>query len=145
MTASEFVKLNPQTVRNSANLMQGYIELFSETFGRKPDCAGCTFKRDFGRLLKKLQTGAEPTTLKSMSTPTFKLKKGYADKILSYKKDNRMHRTYGRTADEAFVKAFLKHGTKEEIAERKAIFEVLPGKAEPAKEPAKEPGTESLD
>ena len=60
----------------------------------------------------------------------------YNDRILTYRKkakkgvSPRPVRSYGRLITDEFVEAFLKHGTKKEIEERKKMFYVIDGKAQ---------------
>src|SRR5690606_26847354 len=114
-------------VRSNPDLMNIYIQLFTEKFGRKPDCAGCTFNRDWQRLtnysLQKSQT---------MYDKTFRLKKPGI--IYSYdvkdKKSKRSFRkrVYGNVMTEDFAIDYLTIGTKAEIEERKKQFAELPEK-----------------
>ena len=54
-----------------------------------------------------------------MKTKTFKLKKKYDIKILSYKKDGRTHRVYGHRLTETFAIALVEDGQVD-------IFDILP-------------------
>ena len=128
MTVEDLIKAGKNQVRNNPDLMSAYIQLFSEKFGRKPDCAGCTFSRDWERLTNSINS----QNIEIMSDKTFKLKQSHI--IYSYdvedKNTNRKirRRTYGNTMTEEFAENYLTNGTDEQIAERKKQFSVLPAK-----------------
>lgn len=135
MTRSELIKLGGDKVRDDERLILFYLEEFEKMFGRKPNCAPCTFKTDWKRFTKGKQT----KTFRKMETEkTFELKRGEKEKIHTYRKDGRPFRTYGNRMTEDFAKAYLKNGTKEEIKRRKAYFHVLPGQKKQANEPEKQ-------
>lgn len=54
-----------------------------------------------------------------MKTIIIKKKQG---KILSYKKDGKTYRLYDNILNDAFISEYLKNGSKEELAERKKLF-----------------------
>lgn len=138
MTAQELILKDPKEIRKSESLMDLYIQIFQETFNRKPDCAGCTFKNDFSKLVTALKIGIQKTeTMSKNSGKTFKLKKGFADKILSFKKGQRTFRTYGRDASDDFVNEFITEGSEAQIAQRKEMFETLPTGSEDSKSDSK--------
>jgi len=126
MTSQELVNKAASDVRNSPELMALYITIFTETFGRAPDCAGCTFKNDFSKLKNAVLTGTKKQETMLDTSITFKLKKGLRDKILSYKKGQQTFRTYAKKATDDFMLLFLTEGTEEQLAKRLEIFEVLP-------------------
>lgn len=128
MSKDELILLNSDKVRRDSSLMAFYIEAFFETFGYKPNCAGCTFNSDFNKLKVALSRGEKSLNLNIKNTKmenTFKLKK-VEGKILSFKKDKVTHRLYDTHLNEAFVKDYLKFGTEEEIESRKKLFSKLP-------------------
>jgi len=134
MTVQDIVKLNPTQVRNDKDLMPLYIEMYTEVFGSKPNCAGCTFKKDFNKLKKAILTG---TTLRTSAknfnkmapvARKYKLNRAHENRILTYRtKSNRPVRTYGYGMSDEFAENFLKHGTKKELAERAKLFDVIDG------------------
>lgn len=107
--------------------MSAYIQLFTEKFGRKPDCAGCTFNYDWDRLLN-----SNIQNFEIMSDKTFRLKNNAI--IYSYdvedKKTKRTirKRAYGNVMTEEFAENYLTNGTAQQIADRKKQFAVLPEK-----------------
>ena len=127
MTVNDLIKIGKSQVRSNPDLMNIYIQLFTEKFGRKPDCAGCTFNRDWQRL-----TNYSPQKSQTMSDKTFRLKKPGI--IYSYDvKDKKLKRSfrkrvYGNIMSEDFAIDYLTIGTKAEIEERKKQFAVLPEK-----------------
>ena len=50
MELKELVKLDSQKVRRDSNLMRLYINYFKDAFSFEPNCAGCTFSKDFKKL-----------------------------------------------------------------------------------------------
>lgn len=127
MTANEFIQLNSDKVRRDSSLMLFYIDLFFETFGYRPNCAGCTFNSDFYKLKSALskEKNVNLSLNKKVMQNTFKLKK-VTNTILSFKKDKVTHRLYDTNLNENFVIGYLTNGTEEEIAERKKLFSKLP-------------------
>lgn len=128
MEASELILIDSRKVRSSPDLMSIYIEAYQNQFGRKPNCAGCTFADDWKRFILAVRSGNEPTRLtlnKRQMDQTFKLKKVQM-KILSYREGGKTFRLYDNKLTENFVLGYLINGTEEEIKERKALFTVLP-------------------
>lgn len=127
MTVEELIKAGKSSVRNSPALMAQYKILFKQVFGREPDCAGCTFNRDWERLANNSQK-----KLQVMSDKTFRLKKPGIIYSLDIE-DKKLKRTirrrvYGNIMSEDFANDFLSIGSKSEIEERKKLFAVLPEK-----------------
>lgn len=128
MTVEELIKLNSQKVRGNSDLMAFYIESFEKQFGKKPNCAGCTFKTDFQKLKRAIESKSKPQKqiiMDANTEITFQLnsKKG---KILSFKKGKAKIYNYDNKMTEEFAVGYLTHGTKAEIEERKKLFKVLP-------------------
>lgn len=124
MTREELITLGEHKVRSNEHLMLSYLNEFEALFGRKPKCAGCTFKSDWKKFLQGI-----PTTkhLKKMKTnKTFELHGSAKSKIHTYKIGKRPNRSYGNTMTEEFAINYLTNGTKEQIEERKKFFRVLP-------------------
>src|SRR5690554_6189851 len=140
MTTKELVSLNPSKIRNNNELMQLYIQKFEAAFSYKPNCAGCTFSKDFNKLKKHVNSGGKSTiiNLKSETMSNYKIKPKFRAQILTYVKDKRSYRTYGRNISDQFAKEFLTHGTDDHLAERRKMFDVLP------KEPQTEPAIEQV-
>lgn len=139
MTVEELILIDSRKVRASSNLMAIYIEVFTNHFGYAPNCAGCTFNRDFKKLKAAIRQQSAPKTQKIVpmenTGTTFRLKKK-TDAILTYIKDKRPHRIYDHRMTEAFAVAFLTHGTKQEIESRKKLFEILPEAVRPKEKKA---------
>lgn len=140
MTTKELVSLNPKKIRNNNELMQLYIQKFEAAFSFKPNCAGCTFSKDFNKLKKHVASSGKPTVinLKQETMSAYKIKPKFRAQILTYVKDKRSYRTYGRNISDQFAKEFLTHGTEEQIAERRKMFDAIP------KEPQAEPAIEEV-
>lgn len=124
MTVDELIKAGKSSVRNSPALMAQYKVLFKQVFGREPNCAGCTFNRDWERLTNS------NNKIEIMSDKTFRLKKPgiiYSLDIEDKKfKRTIRKRVYGNIMSEEFANDFLTIGSKAEIEERKKLFAVLP-------------------
>lgn len=126
MTVTDLIKAGKDQVRRNPDLMSAYIQLFTEQFGRKPDCAGCTFNYDWQRLTNS--TNIQNSEI--MSDKTFRLKNSGI--IYSYDVDDKKlkrkirKRAYGNVMTEEFAELYLTHGTDQQIADRKKQFAVLP-------------------
>ena len=131
MTINELILNNSDKVRRDSNLMAFYVESFEQVMGYKPNCAACTFSSDW-RIFVQRVNGSEITNIKTKTDmeKNFKLKK-VQHKIFAYQKDKRTYRLYDQYFTNEFVDGFLTNGTKEEITERKKLFEVLPPKFAP--------------
>lgn len=124
MTREELITLGEHKVRRDERLMLSYLQEFEKLFGRKPQCAGCTFKTDWKKFASNNQSIIKKFT--PMETKTFKLKLSQNDVIHSYRNENRTIRTYGYKMTETFARAYLTNGTDEQIEKRKKLFDVLP-------------------
>lgn len=56
MSIEEFLSKNPHDIRRNAELMQQYIDLYVAAFSLKPNCAGCSFNKDYQRLKKHYES-----------------------------------------------------------------------------------------
>jgi len=133
MDIQELILKNSDKVRRDSSLMAFYIESYEKVFGYKPNCAGCTFSTDWNNFVRKV-TGKEKQIIQNYNKmdadKNFKLKK-VQNKIFAYRIEKQTRRLYDNNFTNEFVDAFLTHGTKEEIAERKKLFSVLPEKFMP--------------
>lgn len=125
MQIEELVKLSSQKVRSDSNLMAIYIDAFKKTFGKVPNCAGCTFSADFTKLKKAVLKQTPIQKTKKMADTTFKLKRKLG-KIHSYKKNGRTIHFYDTNMTEEIAIEYLTYGTPEQIEKRKELFAVLP-------------------
>lgn len=126
MTTEELINKGATKVRNSPNLMAFYITLYTDIFGKAPNCAGCTFTKDFNTLKNHVNKETHnPIKSKIMKAKTFKLKK-INGTIHTYKVGRTPVRMYDNRMTEAFAIAYLTNGTPEEIEARKALFAVFP-------------------
>jgi hypothetical protein len=123
MTREDLITLGEHKVRRDEHLMLSYLKEFEALFGRKPKCAGCTFKTDWKRFVQGKQT---PKYFKMKTNKTFELKTTAKGKIHTYKTGKRPNRSYGNTMTEDFAVNYLTYGTKEEIQQRKKHFKTLP-------------------
>lgn len=129
MTKEELILKTKAKVRRDSNLMSIYIELFFDQFGYRPNCASCSFNSDWDKFVRAGSVSfVGGRSSQVIGDKTFAFKKPTSD-ILSFKKDGKMHRKYANKATDEFIREFLKHGTKEEIKQRKELFKVLPEKA----------------
>mgnify|MGYP003451108695 FL=1 len=124
MTIEELIKEGKDKVRKDKNLLSSYIELFKAKFGKVPDCAGCTFSRDWNKLT------STNYKIEIMSDKTFRLKNSNLVYTFKRKIDgsdrSKPVRSFGYKMTEEFAKEYLTSGTDEEIAKRKLEFSVLP-------------------
>ena len=129
MTTKELISLNPRNIRTNNELMQLYIKKFEAAFSYKPNCAGCTFNNDFNKLKKHVNSGATEqqitVNLKQQTMNNYKIKPKYRAQILTYVKNKRPYRSYGRNMTDAFASEFLTHGTKQQLAERRKMFDTI--------------------
>ena len=125
MTREELITLGEHKVRSNEHLMLFYLKEFEIEFGRKPKCAGCTFKSDWKKFVKgKVKQTQNIITMKS--NKTFQLHGKAKSKIHTYKVGKRPNRSYGSTMTDDFAVGYLSNGTKQQIEERKKYFKVLP-------------------
>lgn len=128
-TVEDLIKAGKNEVRNNSDLMSSYIKLFEEKFGRKPDCAGCTFNSDWNRLTQNQILTSTNNTI--MSDKTFLLRDNsiiYSYDLEVQENQFRRIRRYGNLMNEEFAENYLTHGTPEQIEERKRQFKILPEK-----------------
>lgn len=129
MTVEELIQAGKDQVRSSPGLMSAYIGHFSQVFGRKPDCAGCTFNNDWQRLVNAVPNPTKPI---EMSDKTFQLRdqhKIYT--IISEDKKSKTRRpvrTFGNLMTEEFAEKYLSTSDAELLQKRKAEFKTLPAK-----------------
>ena|SRR5690554_368579 len=137
MTNKELIKLSKENILGKHKGL--YIARYKALFGNTPACAGCTFSKDFKKFKERVNGSApmvaRPQTPKEMSG--YKLSNKYSSDILSYQKDGRVVRVYGREITDEFAKEFLKHGHKSILEKRRAMFESLPEKKAKAEAPKK--------
>lgn len=123
MTVEELITKSAHEVRGNRDLMERYLLEYEAKFGRRPNCAGCTFSKDW----QKFVNSFKPQRIKNqiqMDT-TFKLKK-VSNKIYTYWIDGKPQRKYDNKMTEEFAIGYLTNGTPEQIEERKKQFFILP-------------------
>ena len=125
MTPENLVTLNKHEVRNDNALMLIYLQEFENIFGRKPNCAGCTFNHDWERFKNAVRTQTKTTEIMSTDN-SYRLNHKHRNEILTYLQDGRPVRTYGYKMTDAFAENFLSVGSKQQIEERKKLFTSLP-------------------
>lgn len=125
MGIEELIALGPTKVRADRKLMQLYIDLFTAAFSVPPDCAGCTFNRDWNKL-KGVYTKKNIRLHHKTIAMDYKIQPKYRATILTYLKNNRPIRTYGKNMTDDFAREFLKNGTPEQLAERRKMFISVP-------------------
>lgn len=129
ITIEDLIKAGKNEVRNNSNLMTAYIQIFEEKFGRKPDCAGCTFNSDWNRLIQNQNTILSNNII--MSDKTFLLRDNsiiYSYDVEVGENQLRRVRRYGNLMDEEFAVNYLTNGSDEQIEVRKRQFKILPEK-----------------
>ena len=133
MELDEFVRLKPEQIRRDERLMQLYVKFHEAAFSFTPKCTGCSFKSGFEKLRRYSTKGDKIITkFENMEAKTFKLKKKYWNKILTFKKSGITHRKYGSKIDEDFARNLVASGQEE-------LFDKLPKvKKEKTEEPVKD-------
>ena len=125
MTPENLITLTKHEVRNNNAFMLLYLQEFENIFGRKPNCASCTFNHDWERFKNAVQSQNIKT--KTMANNSkYKLANKNRNDILTYVEDGRPVRTYGYRMTDEFAEKFLSKGTKKQIEERKKLFTSLP-------------------
>lgn len=131
MTLEDFVRIDPDKVRNDNKLMQLFVNFYEAAFSVKTNCSGCGFKNKF----KKLKDYSENPKSKEikikveeMATKTFQLKSKYRLKILNYRNENgKLVRVYGYNLTDAHAKELVRTGQGD-------LFDILPSDAKKVKE-----------
>lgn len=128
MKIEDLVKIDASQVKKSPELMRLYKSYYKGVFNKEPSCASCTFNTDFRKLKNYvLNLGTQNKVLiQKNNTMKYILKKGYSSVILAYNYKGATHRVYGRDMDDAFAEAFIEYAPKDQIEERKAMFDKLP-------------------
>lgn len=122
MTAQELILLNKAKVRRDSNLMHLYLRYFHEAYGYRPSCAGCSFSTDWEKIVKYYSKNElKNVILEKQNFMAITIKK-IQGKILSYKKDGKTYRLYDNLLTSEFIDEYLKNGNKEELSERKKLF-----------------------
>ncbi len=120
MTLEEFVRLSPKQIRSDERLMQLYVKFHEAAFSFTPKCTGCSFKSGFEKLRRYSTKGEKKITkFGTMEAKTFKLKKKYWNKILTFKKSGITYRKYGNNIDEVFARELVASGQED-------LFDKLP-------------------
>lgn len=118
MKLEEFVKLDAKQVRVDKGLMQLYVKYYEAAFSFTPNCVGCSFKSGFRKLRKfvinsKKSINFDVTENISKMEKTFVLKNTYKLKILTYKKEEKVYRSYGYNLTEEFANELVNNGKSE--------------------------------
>lgn len=122
MTAQELILLDKGKVRRDSNLMSLYLVYFKEAYQYTPSCAGCSFGSDWQKFVSFYSKKEEKTlNLQKQFFMEITIKK-IQGKILSYKKDGKTFRLYDNILTAEFIDEYLKNGSKEELSERKKLF-----------------------
>lgn len=119
MTIQELILNDKNKVRRDSNLMSLYLFYFKETYNYTPSCAGCSFSSDWDKFVSF--HSKKSLNLQKEITMAITIKK-VQGKILSYKKDGRTYRIYDNLLNDEFITEYLKHGSDDELAERKKMF-----------------------
>lgn len=132
MSIEEFLSKNPHDIRRNAEMMQQYIDLYVAAFSLKPNCAGCSFNKDYQRLKKhyeSLHSNKKNTTfadnsnnLKNISTmdKKFEVKRMKRNVIHTYiDARGKAKRSYGYNMTYEFALELVKQG-------KSNIFSIVP-------------------
>lgn len=123
MTLEEFIALDPKKIRRSEGLMRLFVEFYEAAFSLKPNCAGCTFNKGFGRLKIYAKKGTTKTIVMKSEKKTFLLKPKYRSKILTYKENGKTYRKYGHSIDEDFANKLVEYGKGDVFAKLPEVEE----------------------
>lgn len=130
MEAQDLIKHSARKVRHSKTLMPAYIELYTQAFSIAPRTCCGGYNTDFKKFVDHVRHGQDARrkvlTPKNKNMGQFKLKRKFLHKILTYRMDGRPFRVYGKLATNDFLAAFLTYGTKDQLENRKAMFEEIP-------------------
>lgn len=116
MTLRDFVAKKPSEIRRDDKQMQLFVEFYVAAFSVNPllgkGCTGCSFKRLFKKLKDYAEKGDKKVNFiaKQPEMKTFKLKKQYLSKILTYKKNGTTYRKYGNALTEEFARELVAAG-----------------------------------
>ena len=140
MTNKELAALKPNKVRRDKNLMPLYISAYKEAFSVAPRTCCGGFKPDFLKWQKHVLSPSQKRNSLTLKTKTmaqgeFILKRKFLHKILTYRKDGRPHRVYGKLATQTFFEEYLTYGNQEELASRRTQFESIPKNWKPSQKP----------
>jgi len=125
MTPENLITLSKHEVRNNNAFMLLYLQEFENIFGRKPNCASCTFNHDWEKFINASKS--QNIKIKTMATDSkYKLANNHMNTILTYVEDGRPVRTYGYKMTDEFAEKFLSTGTKKQIEDRKKLFTSQP-------------------
>ena len=141
MTLEEFVGLDPNKIRRDKELMQLYINFYEAAFFIIPNCAGCSFKGGFQKLKHYTLNGKkninfDKNIIEMKNSKTFLLKPIYQTKILTFKKDGKIHRSYGYSLTEDFANELVKAGKGDyfnKLPKGKSIIQAAIKELEPKK------------
>lgn len=142
MDVRELITRSGNEVRRSPDLMELYLVEFEKVFGKRPNCAGCTFQKDWQRFVNSFRLNKEKNQV--IMDVTFKYKGGKV-LMLTYWMDGKPYRKYSNRLTEEFVMGYLTYGTEEQIAERKKEFLVLPESFREVKKETKKAETKSKE
>lgn len=123
MTVDELILIDKREVRRDSNLMLLYLGEFQKTFNYKPNCASCSFNSDWQKFVNYFSKKTVTLRKEKIMENGISIKK-IQGKILSYKKDGKTFRLYDNILTPGFISEYLTHGTKEEIEERKKLFNI---------------------
>lgn len=123
MEVKELITKSASEVRRNPDLIELYLVEFEKVFGKRPNCAGCTFQKDWQRFVNSFRAKKEKNQV--IMDGTFKYKGGKV-LMLTYWMDGKPYRKYSNRLTEEFAINYLTYGTPEQIAERKKEFLVLP-------------------
>lgn len=129
MTLEEFVSLDPNKIRRDKELMQLFVDFYKAAFSLTPNCAGCVFKRGFNKLKRYSKQGEKKVNFEkntTMEQNTFILKSQHRLKILTYREEGIVYRSYGYNLTEDFAKKLVEHGKSD-------LFAKLPQSKKPSK------------
>jgi hypothetical protein len=140
----EFLNLGADAIRINNTHLARFVEEYYKVFGTRPDCAGCTFKTTYSSLLKQIGIKKNTNFIKTVIMTEFKVNVRQRNVIHSFTdpKTKKVRRSYGKNMTDDFAKGFIKHGTKNQIKERKLIFDLIPEKKQAVKKASV--GTQSV-
>jgi len=82
MTKEELISKGKAKVRNTPSLLLIYIDLYKERFGKKPNCAACTFNDDWNRFVNGSSNRFVRSAYTIVTPKTFRLKEANRKTLL---------------------------------------------------------------
>lgn len=121
MTKEEFLTYNASQVRYNEALLAGYVALYEEVFGEKPNCVSCSFNDNFQKLRNHFKQKETPKQNKNIKQ-TFEIHPAYCTEIIRVKGAA----VYLKNASDEQIRDYLTERPGVDLKQRKRFFKALP-------------------